>query len=224
MRSSTHALLAVLALAPLAGCSDDPASRDLSFSGVATDNQNYTAQLARAHRYVYVARGSGNLSEPDRAGLANFIAEQASGRTAAVHVALTGPVAPAELTQLTRVLVAYGIDPDKIEYNANRPVDGQRPNNRAGMAVVDVATERWKAVLPVCPDHSRLSILDLSNPDDSNFGCTSATNLSIMVSDPRDLVAGETGGHTDAGLTSAAIDRLQQDKTKALPGENSKAN
>ncbi|MEA2757142.1 MAG: pilus assembly protein CpaD [Aliidongia sp.] len=224
MRPSMPPLFAALTLGFLTACGDDPASADLSANSVATDNQNYTAQAYRAHRYVYVARGSGNLSEPDRASLATFLAAQAEGRKAVVHVALTGPVAPAELAQLTRILVADGIDPDKIDYNANHPVDGQPPAGRAGMAVIDVATERWKSVLPTCPDHSRLSILDSSNPDDSNFGCTSLSNLSAMVSDPRDLVLGETGGHTDAELTTAAIERLLTDKVKPLKNENSKAN
>jgi len=224
MRSSIHPIFAVFLLGALAACNNDPASADLSLNSVATDNQNYTAEAHRAHRYVYVARGSGNLPEPDRASLVSFISEQAEGRNAAVHVALTGPVGPAELVQLTRALVAYGIDPDKIEYRANRPVDGQVPPGRAGMAVVDVATERWKTVLPVCPDHSRLSLLDTSNPDDSNYGCASLYNLSAMVSDPRDLVIGEAGAHTDAELTTAAIERLLTDKVKPLKAESSKAN
>jgi pilus biogenesis lipoprotein CpaD len=222
MRPSMPPLFAALMLGLLAACGDDPVSADLSTSSIATDNQNYTAQASRAHRYVYVSRGSGNLSEPDRASLATFVAAQADGRKAAIHVALTGPVAPTELAQLTRTLVADGVDPDKIEYNANHPVDGQAPPGRAGMAVIEVATERWKSVLPTCPDHSRLSILDSSNPDDSNLGCSNLYNLSAMVSDPRDLVMGETGGHTDAELTTAAIERLLTDKTKPLKNESSK--
>jgi pilus biogenesis lipoprotein CpaD len=224
MRPSALPLLVALLLAPLAACDPNFGTNDQSPSAVATDGQNYKAQIFRAQRFVYVARGSGKVSEPDRADLAKFIAEQANGHNAAVHVALTGPVTPVELTQLTRMLVADGIDPDKIEYNANKPVEGQAPNSRAGMAVIEVATERWRPVLPTCPDHSRLSALDSTNPDDSNFGCSAATNLSVMVSDPRDLVAGETGGHTDAGLTTAAIERLEQDKLKALNTESSKAN
>jgi type IV pilus biogenesis protein CpaD/CtpE len=216
MRSSTSSLFAAMVLLPLIACNSDHANDDLSASGVATDGQNYSALLSRAHRYVYVARGTGNLSEPDRAGLANFIAEQADGRNAAVHAALTGPVPLAELTPLGKILVADGVDPDKIEYNPNRQPEGQVPNSRAGMVVIDVATERWKPRLPLCPDHSQLSIVDSTNPDSSNYGCTTATNLGVMISDPRDLVAGETGGHTDAGLTTAAIERLEQNKLKGL--------
>jgi len=223
MRSCTPSLFIALLLAPLAACNNGATDPDLSPSLVAADNQNYAAQLSQSHRYVYVARGSGNLSEPDRAGLAKFIAEQADGRRAAVHVVLTGPVAAPELAQLTRALVLDGVDPDKIDYNTNKSVEGQGPTNRAGAAVIEVATARWKPVLPTCPDQSRLSILDSTNPDSSNFGCSSATNLSVMVSDPRDLVAGETGGHTDAALTTAAIERLEQDKVKGLTGVSSKS-
>ena len=71
MRISGSSLLFALALFPLAACdSDVRETQDLSQSSVAADNQNYAARLSKAHRYVYVARGSGNLSESDRAGLA----------------------------------------------------------------------------------------------------------------------------------------------------------
>jgi len=223
MRSSTSLLLAALVLLPLAACNSDPAAADLSATSVAADGPSYAAQFVRAHHYVYVARGTGNLSEPDRANLANFIAEQADGRNAAVHVAVTGPVGPTELMLLKRALVADGIDPDKIEANPNQRIEGQAPGSRAGMAAIDVATERWKPTLPTCPDQSLLSILDSSNPDSSNYGCSAVSNLSVMVSDPRDLVQGETGGHTDAGLTTAAIERLEQGRTKSLGDATSKS-
>src|ERR1700761_5892218 len=113
MRISASALLIALAVLPLAACEPDAAqTEDLSSAGVAADNQNYAAQLAHAHHYVYVARGSGTVAEHDRAGLASFINQQADGRNAAVHVTLTGPLAAPELAQLTRTLVADGIEPE----------------------------------------------------------------------------------------------------------------
>jgi len=224
MRISNSALLLALAMLPLAACDPDIATnQDLSSAGVATDNQNYAAQLSKAHRYVYVARGSGVVSEQDRAGLASFIAQQADGHSGAVHVTLTGPLAEPEFAQLTRTLAADGVIPEKIEYKPNHPIDGQAPVTRSGMVVVDVATERWRPVLPTCPDHSQLSILGSDNPDSTNYGCSTATNLSLMVSDPRDLVTGETGGHTDADLATAAVERYEQGKVKALLGESSKS-
>jgi pilus biogenesis lipoprotein CpaD len=224
MRISSSALLVALAALPLAACDPELATKeDLSSTGVGTDNQNYAAQLAKAHRYVHVARGSGVVSEQDRAGLASFIAQQADGRSQAVHVTLTGPLGATEFDQLTRTLVADGIVADKIEYNPNHPVEGQAPTARTGMVVVDVATERWRPVLPTCPDHSQLSILGSDNPDSTNYGCSTATNLSLMVSDPRDLVTGETGGHTDADIAAAAVERLETGKTKALLNESSKS-
>jgi pilus assembly protein CpaD len=209
-------VVAVLSALPLAGCDPDYGTGDNSPNGFALENLRYSAQVLRAHRYIAVVRGSGNLSEPERADLAGFIAEQANGRPSAVHVELTGLVTAAEMTQLTRVLVADGVDPDKIEYNANKAVEGQAPAGRAGTAMIDVETERWKPVLPNCPDQSRLSIVTIDNPDSSDFGCSEQNNVEAMVADPRDLVQGEAGGHTDAGLTTAAIGRLENDKTKPL--------
>ena len=223
MRISASALLFALSLLPLAACDPDIAqTQDLSTANVGTDNQNYAAQLAHAHHYVYVARGSGAVAEQDRAGLASFISQQADGRSTAVHVTVTGPLGTPEFAQLTKTLVADGIEPEKIEYNANHPVEGKAPNSRSGMVAVDVATERWRPVLPSCPDHSRLMIMGADNPDSSNFGCSSATNLSLMVADPRDLVAGETGGHTDATISTSAVDRYEEGKAKTPLTESSK--
>jgi pilus assembly protein CpaD len=223
MRISASTLLVALAVLPLAACDADIAqTQDLSATGVATDNQNYAAQLARAHRYIYVARGSGTVAEQDRIGLAHFIAEQGDGRAAAIHVTLTGPLGTPEFTQLTRTLVADGIEPEKIEYSANHPVEGKAPSPRAGMVVVDVATERWRPVLPTCPDHSKLTILGADNPDSTNFGCSAATNLSLMISDPRDLVTGETGGHIDATIAASAVERYENGNLKAIKAESSK--
>jgi pilus assembly protein CpaD len=224
MRISASALLIALALLPLAACDSDIADKqDLSTANVATDNQNYAAQLAHAHRYIYVARGSGTVSEQDRVGLASFISQQADGRNAAVHVTVTGPLGTPEFAQLTKTLVADGIEPGKIEYNPNHPVDAKAPSSRSGMVVVDVATERWRPVLPTCPDHSRLTIIGADNPDSSNYGCSTATNLSLMVADPRDLVTGETGGQTDAAIATSAVDRYEEGKTKAILTESSRS-
>jgi pilus assembly protein CpaD len=222
MRSSPRTLLAALLLVPLTAC-DGFDTHDQSPAGVGDNNQIYAAQVAHAHHYVYVARGSGNLSATEQSNLTRFIADQADGRPAAVHVELIGPANGAELAPLNRALIAEGVDPGKIQPNAGRPADGQVPAARAGMVAIDVATERWRPVLPTCPDHSRLSNLDGTNPNSANFGCSFSTNLSLMVADPRDLVQGQTGGHTDAGLTTAAIDRLEQDKIKAIQQTSSKS-
>ncbi len=224
MRISASALLFALATLPLVACDSDIAKmQDESTAGVATDNQNYAAQLAHAHHFVYVARGSGAVAEQDRAGLASFISQQAEGRSAAVHVTLIGPLATPELAQLTRTLVADGIEPEKIEYSPNHPVEGRAPSSRSGMVVVDVATERWRPVLPTCPDHSRIAILGSENQDSSNYGCSTATNLSLMVADPRDLVTGETGGRVDANIAAAAVDRYEEGKIKPLLSESSRS-
>lgn len=222
MRYSPRTLLAALLLAPIAAC-DGFDTHDMSPTGVGDNNQIYAAQVAHAHHPVYLSRGSGNLSATEQDSLNKFIVDQAEGRPAAVHVEVIGSANPAELAALNRALVAEGIDPSKIEPRSGKPGEGQMPSARAGMVAVDVATERWRPVLPTCPDHSRLSNLDGTNPNSANFGCSFSTNLSLMVADPRDLVQGETGGHTDAGLTTAAIDRLEQDKVKQIQTTSSKA-
>ncbi|HEX9489010.1 MAG TPA: CpaD family pilus assembly lipoprotein, partial [Stellaceae bacterium] len=47
---------------------------------------------------------------------------------------------------------------------------------------------------PDCPNWSKPASGDHSNTLPSNFGCADATNLGLMVADPRDLVLGRSLG------------------------------
>ena len=55
-----------------------------------------------------------------------------------------------------------------------------------------VEAVRYVVIPPSCPDWSGSSKNDANNAPDSNFGCATARNLSLMVAHPRDLVHGRT--------------------------------
>ena len=57
-----------------------------------------------------------------------------------------------------------------------------------------VVVERYVVTPPDCPNWSKSPTGDHSNAMPSNFGCADATNLSLMVADPRDLLVGRPLG------------------------------
>jgi len=57
-----------------------------------------------------------------------------------------------------------------------------------------VVVERYVVTPPDCPNWTKPPYGDHSNTPASNFGCATATNLGLMVADPRDLVIGRSLG------------------------------
>lgn len=53
-------------------------------------------------------------------------------------------------------------------------------------------------VTPKCPDWRTSPVTTYSNTIQGNFGCSTVTNLGLMVSDPHDLVAGDGKVSPDA--------------------------
>ena len=81
---------------------------------------------------------------------------------------------------------------------------GQAP--RQGVRLV---VGRYVALPPNCPDWSRPSASNPGNIADSNFGCAAATNLSLMIADPADLVRGRSLAPGDGQALSLGIQRYR---------------
>jgi type IV pilus biogenesis protein CpaD/CtpE len=90
-------------------------------------------------------------------------------------------------------------------------------------AKVELVARVYVAVPPACPQTAHLNIMDGDNKISSDWGCATVSDLELQVADPRDLLEGQSGGETDAVLTSAAITRLQTDKVKKLEGPSTTA-
>jgi pilus assembly protein CpaD len=82
-----------------------------------------------------------------------------------------------------------------------------------------VVVERYVVTPPECPNWTKSSSGDHDNAPTSNFGCSSATNLGLMVADPRDLVIARTLGPASAAEAGLAIQRYSQGKTAPLPSD-----
>ncbi len=215
MNSSLRLVAVLLSAAALAACDTERAPEPLD---VATQGIPPTIKVSTAEQrhVVFVAAGSGKLSEPEKAALVSFVSDAAIGGPEAVHVRLRGVLPPAQLASVSRVLVDAGIQPSKIEIEAVPASDlDLGPTHPPGQAVEVIASVS-RVDYPVCPRQSWTTIAGNDNPSSSNFGCAEITNDEAMVADPRDLVQGESGGATDSELTTAAITRLHNDHIKTL--------
>lgn len=79
-----------------------------------------------------------------------------------------------------------------------------------------VVVERYVVTPPDCPNWTKSQGGDHENAQTSNFGCSDATNLGLMVADPRDLVIGRTLGPADEVQAGLAIQRYRAGQTSTL--------
>jgi pilus assembly protein CpaD len=91
---------------------------------------------------------------------------------------------------------------------------GQAPSQGVRLEV-----GRYVALPPNCPDWSRPSSSNPGNVNDSNFGCSAATNLSLMIADPGDLVRGRSLTPGDGQALSLGIQRYRAGKVKNPIGQ-----
>ncbi|MEQ9042560.1 MAG: CpaD family pilus assembly lipoprotein [Alphaproteobacteria bacterium] len=91
------------------------------------------------------------------------------------------------------------------------------PSRSEDEGFVIVAVEHYDVRVPTCPDWRRNP--PLTNGVSSNFGCTDAVNLGLMLADPRDLVTGRELGAMDGIPAAAAVERYRKGEVKELEVE-----
>ncbi|MDH3660097.1 MAG: CpaD family pilus assembly lipoprotein [Alphaproteobacteria bacterium] len=84
---------------------------------------------------------------------------------------------------------------------------------------VEIVLERYLVTPPACPDWSRRSGIDYANKPHTNFGCATATNLGLMIADPRDLVRGRDLGPADGIHQADGIIRYRKGEQPELQEE-----
>jgi pilus biogenesis lipoprotein CpaD len=213
-------LIPVLGAVALAACQESeraPEPADIAAQGI-PPAVRVTAN--EQHHTVYLMADKGTLTVQEGAGLATFLNDVGATGRSATHVTIRGPVSPALLKPIARAVVASGVNPAKIDVDPIAAGPAQ-PHSPGLQVAVEVVTSTFAVDYPQCPRTSQLSLAGVENANTSNFGCSSITNLEAMIEDPRDLVQGESGGQTDAKITTAALKRLHDGKTYQLKQENS---
>lgn len=184
--------IAVPILLALAACQPGVASYTES------EAPNYlTVNSAASQVDLRFVPGSARLLRHDAARLRR-LAEIRAIRPAdrVMVVASGGPgLAQRRADTVSRMLMRYGIVTVPGTYAALPP----------NHAVVEVG--RYTVSLPPCPNWSKPSLTDFSNTLSSNYGCSTMTNLGLMVASPADLVSGVPVGYTAGPPAIGAVDR-----------------
>lgn len=84
---------------------------------------------------------------------------------------------------------------------------------------VALQVERYVVTPPSCPNWSKPPGGDPTNSVGSNFGCATATNLGLMVAEPRDLLIGRRPGPADAEPALRAVRNYRSGKPVVLPDD-----
>ncbi|SDE69819.1 pilus assembly protein CpaD [Bradyrhizobium brasilense] len=120
-----------------------------------------------------------SLRGSERHRLRSFIASASGGRRDALHVDVTGT--PRLIAQVAHEARAMGVAPYNIRLSAS-PLDLP---SRFG---VRIETITFEAQPPVCPSLSIVGPAVNDNSFDPTLGCSTRSNLAVMVNDPLDLL------------------------------------
>ena len=88
-----------------------------------------------------------------------------------------------------------------------RAQSASRPSVDAALThdAVVVTVGRYVVTGPNCPDRSKPEADDLTNTVQSNYGCATATNLGLMIANPRDLLSGSPAGPADGDYATRGV-------------------
>ncbi|MBO6782406.1 MAG: hypothetical protein JJ899_03910 [Alphaproteobacteria bacterium] len=190
-----HALL-VAAAAIVTGC-----AQDLSDYSAAQSAKDIQVRWVSVDHPVLFDPGSSVLSDSERFRLDAFVAGLAlrDSDRFVVDVASADRLAGARANAIVQRLRQH-----KPGARAAQVSQGQAPARGVRLVV-----GRYVALPPNCPDWSRPSASNPGNVNDSNFGCSRATNLSLMIADPADLVRGRNLAPGDGEALSLGIRRYR---------------
>ena len=193
----TACLLAALLVAACSTPADDAAFN----APVAASD----APLTHAVRF---APGTDKFSPAEGAALAQFLRKSGAHRGDTVTVAGgDDAIGEARRGRVTDALRSMGLaaKPDATTVTAGRD---------SIVVVMDGVTIPPTAD---CPRWGPIGGADSANLPSRNFGCTTDTNLYLMVADPKDLIAGREPGPADAEPGMRAV-RSYREGPKDAPG------
>lgn len=147
---------------------------------------------------VYYPQHTVIVSNKEEAELRAFLA--GSSHNPGGNIALTAarpesPQTAERLDDLQRQLKEWGYPQVVVIADATVPD-----------ALIRVTSSEASVTAPECPDWSYGHMANYRNTTLSNFGCAQATNLTRMVEDPNDLVAGSGDSGADAERSTGVLE------------------
>ncbi len=191
-------LAAMLAAMLLPGCSTTP-------QGLVDASKAIVVKPVLATHPVSFDNGSAMLSPAEIDGLRAFLA---AGRVTKID-SITVQAGDSQLGSARAARVSDALS--NLGYT-----HVVAPSEQPGGDQVAVVVKRLAALPPSCPDWGPVGSYDPNNLPMKNLGCASATNLYLMVADPRDLVSGRMLGPADGDAAVRSVDNYRSGKLDNL--------
>lgn len=187
----------------LAACSSPP--------GLEASQSYRPAKVDLVSKTVRV-NGTAPVRAADVDSLARALNDLAPAEAVYARIAIAGPAGQRAATEraLRRALTERGVPPTNIF------VDAVAATGQA--AATEVTLHRYIVTPPTCRNFQLdLNQSSIENPKGVGLGCANERNLSLMVEDPRDLMAGRTTiGPPDQEREGLAMERYRADQIKEL--------
>jgi pilus assembly protein CpaD len=203
-RSKTPGTIALLlAVVGLAGCSPAP---EPWLQGESP--RHLEVQHLRMKFVAAFAPGTAELSRGEAARLDAFLDQSGIRRNDHLYVEASTEdrMAAARIGRIARELDRHGLGAQTIPAEAEGP----------GANQLALLVDRYVVNLPDCPNWALPPNDDHDNQPPANFGCSTTTNLGLMIDDPHDLVVGRTPGPAEGDPALNAMARYRADKVKPL--------
>jgi pilus assembly protein CpaD len=200
-------------LALLVGCS--PATEQWQ-PAVAEAQKTNKVEFSRLAHTVRFAPGAAALTPAETTRLSGFLEDSdiIYGDRLYLQMAPDDGLSQKRQAAIRRALARRGVLLSTVPATAGAV--GERLTLGDEMTV---AVERYTVTPPNCPDWTKPSGSDPTNSVSSNFGCATATNLGMMVAQPRDLLVGRQPGPADAQRALYGIQNYRAGKPIILPDD-----
>jgi pilus assembly protein CpaD len=171
---------------------------------------------AEFHHKVHFAPASSRLDDNELAGVTRFLSRIGKGDGVRISL-VAGNQKNARLALRRETILT-----DRLReqgFNIFLGTTDQKGLKRTESGnVVRITVGRYVVTPPRCPYWSKPATGDENNEPSSNYGCATASNLTLMVSDPGDLIRSRATGPGDGEALANGIDAYRAGKIeKANP-------
>jgi len=208
-------LSGLLGLAAVGICGCEPTAPEgataINWEAPARDVLQTQSKTAAITIYL---RGGSALAPAERRRLDAWLAGFGRDRPGSVHLVISGPTSRERLHAVAIEMIAAGVEPQKIELVPGRP-----GHWRSGEPITVTAT-RAIALNPNCPGWIPHVAAPVDNELEPTMGCSNTSNLAAMITDPAELITGQSNPYHDGEVGVLAIERYRTDRVKRLPEKN----
>ena len=212
-------ILPILALCSLVvGCQTTDINDNAQF---VENNWKVTAERISHAETVYFGDNASELTEGNRTKIRHLFSAASieSPFYARLFVNKLCPpkndeIIAAQLREIKSYLRCLGVANHRIETIYLSPIAAMKHCNAKAMTSgVGINIDQYRLILPQCPewDQKRDYYKD-PNPDDNNFGCTTARNLAFSVAEPKDFYEGETLDNADGAHNAIIVNDYKMKK------------